>query len=141
NQRWDETWKVSRLQQQRIRKPQRADHTQARCEQTLARFLNLFLWCKPLTPRPSLEPAPPPVNHPTSARLEPTSGPHRPAANYPWRRPRCPDQRGHACKKMNCTLREELLLTEKGIYATLFLKLWRGVWGIVSQESETVEPR
>jgi hypothetical protein len=87
NQRWDETWKASRLQRQYTRQQQRASHTQARCEQALARFLNLVLWCKPLTPRPPLEPAPPPVNYPTSARLESTPGPHRPAANHPWRRP------------------------------------------------------
>jgi hypothetical protein len=87
NQRWDETWKASWMQRQSTRQQQRADHTQARCEQVLARFLNLFLWCKPFTPRPPLGPVPPPVNHPTSARLEATAGPHRPAANHPWRRP------------------------------------------------------
>ena len=87
NQRWDETWKASPRQRQYTRQQQRADHTQARCEQALARFLNLFLWGKLLIPRPPLEPAPPPMNHPTSARLEPTPGPHRPAANHPWRRP------------------------------------------------------
>jgi hypothetical protein len=87
NQRWDETWKASMRQRQHTRKLQRGNRTQARCEQALVRFLNLFLWCKSLTPRPPLGPIPPPVNHPTSAALEATPGPHRPAANHPWRRP------------------------------------------------------
>jgi len=87
NQRWDETWKVSRLQRQRLRQQQRADRTQARCEQALARFLKLFLWCKPLTLRAPPGPVPAPTNHLTSAPLEPPPGSHRPAANHPWRRP------------------------------------------------------
>lgn len=87
NQRWDETWKASRMQRQSTRQQQRADHTQARCEQALARFLKLFLWCKPLTPRPPLGIVPPHLNHLSSSPLEVTPGPHRPAANHPWRRP------------------------------------------------------
>lgn len=87
NQRWDETWKASMRQRQHTRKLQRCDRTQARCELALARFLKLFLWCKPLTPHPPLGPVPSPTNHRTSAPLEPPPGPHRPAANHPWRRP------------------------------------------------------
>jgi hypothetical protein len=87
NQRWDETWKASMLQRQHTRKLQRGNRTQARCDQALARFLKLLLWCQPLTPRPPLGPVPSPTNHPTSAPLEVAPGPHRPAANHPWRRP------------------------------------------------------
>jgi len=89
NGRWDETWKASTVQRQHSRQKLRHERTQARYEQAVARFMTLLLWYKPPTPRLPVEPVPPPVpvNHPTSAPLEVTSGPHRPAANHPWRRP------------------------------------------------------
>ena len=87
NKRWDEVWQVSVRQRQHHHQKLRHERTQARYEQAVARFMTLLLWCMPPTPRPALDPVPPPVNHPTSAPLEVTSGPHRPAANHPWRRP------------------------------------------------------
>ncbi|MFL5657642.1 MAG: hypothetical protein ACJ8CB_26105 [Ktedonobacteraceae bacterium] len=87
NDRWEETWKASRRQRQHSRHQLRGQRTQARCEQAEARFLKLLLWCKPPRPRPPLEAVPPAVSHPTSAPVEGAPGPHRPAANHPWRRP------------------------------------------------------
>jgi hypothetical protein len=89
NGRWDETWQASVSRRQLSRQKQRHERTQARCERAVARLMNLLLWFVPPTPRPPVEPVPLPVplNQPTSAPLEVTSGPHRPAANHPWRRP------------------------------------------------------
>jgi hypothetical protein len=86
NDRWDETWKAITRQRQHSRQKLREEHTQARGEQALARFLKLLLWCRPPTPRPPLEPIPRPVKQPTSAPAEVAAGPRRPAANHPWRR-------------------------------------------------------
>lgn len=86
NDRWDETWQATTRQRQHSRQKLRDERSQARCEQALARFLKLLLWCRPPTPRPALEPVPRPVKQPTSAGAEVAPGPRRPAANHPWRR-------------------------------------------------------
>lgn len=86
NDRWDETWKASTRQRQHSRQHLQDERTHARCEQALARFLKLLLWCRPLTPRPALEPVPRPVKQPSSAPTGGTPGPRRPAATHPWRR-------------------------------------------------------
>ena len=87
NERWDETWKAGLMQRQHARQQLRDARTQARCEQAVARFMKLLLWCKPPTPRPPLQSVPAPINAPPSAPGEGASGPRRPAANHPWRRP------------------------------------------------------
>ena len=87
NERWDETWKASLMQRQHARQQLRDARTQARCEQAVARLMKLLLWCKPPTPRPPLQSVPAPINSPTSAPVQGASGPRRPAANHPWRRP------------------------------------------------------
>src|SRR5205085_1085138 len=45
NDRWDETWKASTIQRQQLRQKRRGERTQARCEQAVARFMSLLLWC------------------------------------------------------------------------------------------------
>lgn len=87
NGRWDETWKASSRHRQQSRQRLRDERTQTRCEQAVARFLNLLLWCQPQTLPLRMEPAPQPGNPPTSPSPEATRGPRRPAANHPWRRP------------------------------------------------------
>lgn len=87
NERWEETWQASTKQRQQSRHRLRGLRTQARCEQAVARFLKLLLWCQPPTLRPPLESAPHAESHPTAAPLEVAPGPRRPAANHPWRRP------------------------------------------------------
>jgi hypothetical protein len=87
NGRWEETWQACVRQRQHTRQKLRHEGTQVRCEQAAARFLKLLLWCKPPTPRLPVEPVPAAVNPSTSLPLKVTSGPHRPAATHPWRRP------------------------------------------------------
>jgi hypothetical protein len=87
NGRWDETWQASTMHRRYTRQKQRGERTQARCEQAVARFLNLLLWCRPPTPRLLGEPVPRPLSQPTSAPVAVAPGSHRPAANHPWRRP------------------------------------------------------
>lgn len=87
NGRWDETWKAASRQRQQSRQRLRGEHTQARCEQAVARFLKLLLWCQPPTRSLRMEPAPQPGNPPTSPSPQATHAPRRPAANHPWRRP------------------------------------------------------
>ncbi|SRR6266566_3661631 len=82
NERWDETWQASTRQRQHSRQQLRGERTQARYEQALVRLL--WLWCRPPTPRPAVEPAPGPVSPPTAPAAP---APRRPAANHPWRRP------------------------------------------------------
>ncbi len=86
NGRWEETWQASTRQRQSTHKQQRAERTQARWEQAMARLLKLWLCCRPPTPRPPVDPLPPAVSQPISAPAEVAAGPHRPAANHPWRR-------------------------------------------------------
>jgi hypothetical protein len=87
NERWQETWKATSMQRQRTRQQLRDERTQVRCEQAVARFFKLLLWARPPTPRPPAEPVSPLVPHPASALAAVVAGPHRPAANHPWRRP------------------------------------------------------
>ncbi len=87
NGRWDETWQAAVRQRQLSRQKQRHARTQARCERAVARLMKLLLWCMPPTPRLPVEPVPPPVSLPTAPPVEVAPGPHRPAANHPWRRP------------------------------------------------------
>jgi hypothetical protein len=86
NKRWGETWQASMMQRQHTRQKLRHECTQARCEQAVARFMELVLWYKPPAGRLRVEPVLPPVNPPTSVPLEVAPAPHRPAANHPWRR-------------------------------------------------------
>jgi hypothetical protein len=86
NGRWDETWQASTMQRQHSRQTLRHERTQARCEQAVARFMKLLLWCMPPTPHFPVEPVPAPVSQLTSAPKEVAPGPHRPAATHPWRR-------------------------------------------------------
>lgn len=86
NGRWDEMWKASTRQRQHARQKLRHERTQARCEQAVARFMTLLLWCMPPTPRLPVEPVPSPMSQPTATPLEVAPAPHRPAANHPWRR-------------------------------------------------------
>lgn len=87
NGRWDETWKAASRQRQQSRQRLRHERTQMRCEQAVARFLTLLLWCQPPTRPLRMEPTLQSGNAPTSPSPQPTRGPRRPAANHPWRRP------------------------------------------------------
>jgi hypothetical protein len=86
NRRWDETWQASTRQRQHSRQKLRGQRIQARCQRAVARFMSLLLWCKPPTPRPLLAPVPAPASQPTAVPGDVAPGPHRPAANHPWRR-------------------------------------------------------
>lgn len=86
NGRWHQTWKTSTMHRRQTRRQLGEQRTQRRCEQATARFLKLLLWCRPPTPRPPVEAAPPLVSRPTSAPMKVAPGPHRPAANHPWKR-------------------------------------------------------
>lgn len=100
NGRWQETWQTATRQQQHGHQQLRNERTQTRCEQAVARFLNLILWSKPPTPCPPLELALRPVNRSISTTAEATAGPRRPAANHPWRRPlRTRPTQGELAKK------------------------------------------
>ena len=87
NGRWDETWQSATKQRQHSRQKLRAEHTQTRCAQAMARLLNVWLGWRPPTSRPAVDPTSrlgsPPIATPTQL----TPGPRRPAANHPWRRP------------------------------------------------------
>jgi hypothetical protein len=87
NGRWDETWQASRKQRQHTRQQFRDARTQARWERAVARLIKLVLWCMPPTPRLPVDPVPLPLSLPTAPPVEVAPGPHRPAANHPWRRP------------------------------------------------------
>jgi hypothetical protein len=87
NRRWNETWQAARRQRQQSRQQLRGQRIQARYEQALRRLLTLWLWFRPLTPRPVVEPVPRSVSSLAVTPAEPPRGPRRPAATHPWRRP------------------------------------------------------
>jgi hypothetical protein len=87
NRRWDETWQAARRQRQQSRQQLRGKRIQARYEQALTRLLTLWLWLRPSTPRPVVEPTSRSVSSPAATPAATPRGPRRPAANHPWRRP------------------------------------------------------
>lgn len=87
NRRWDETWQAARRQRQQSRQQLRGKRIQARYAQALTRLLTLWLWLRPSTPHPVVEPAPRSVSSAAATPAATPRGPRRPAANHPWRRP------------------------------------------------------
>jgi hypothetical protein len=87
NRRWHETWQAASRQRQQSRQQRRGARIQARYEQALTRLLALWLWFRPLTPRPVVEPPPRSVSSLAATPAETPRGSRRPAANHPWRRP------------------------------------------------------
>jgi hypothetical protein len=87
NRRWHETWQATRRQRQQSRQQLRGERIQARYEQALTRLLTLWLWFRPLTPRPVVESAPRSASSLAATPAETPRGPRRPAATHPWRRP------------------------------------------------------